>query len=157
MFALHPLHPRGYVWKDSPGTRCWSPGLHLAEWPCASPGEGHPEAGLVPEHKVTGRPRTGFSAPSSWCHLDLRVTCPWGPGGMWDPAGEGRRVILGKGDETSTGRSWKGQGPFRRLEWPVWHEAGPDGKSLEHPPMRSRVSCGGSPRRCGFDPGGGAV
>ena len=50
---------------------------------------GHPEAGLVPEHKVTGRPRTGFSAPSSWCHLDLRVTCPWGPGGMWDPAGEG--------------------------------------------------------------------
>ena len=111
----------------------------------------------MPEHRVTGRPRTGVSAPSCSCHLGLRVTCPWGPGGMWDPAGEGRRAIPGKGDKTSTGRSWKGQGREASGDW-----SGQCGVRMAQmgkawsPSMGSRVSCGGgNPRRCGLDPGGG--
>ena len=76
---------------------------------------------------------------------------------MWDPAGERRRVIPGKGDKTSMGRSWKGQGRGASGDW-----SGQCGVRMAQmgkawsPSMGSRVSCGGgNPRRCELDPGGG--
>lgn len=68
--------------------------------------------------------------------------CAQPRGIRWHPPEEEGKVIPGKGNETSKGRTRKGRAhgaSGRLLEWPVWEEAGrmeqevgPGGKSLQY-------------------------
>lgn len=50
MFALYPFRPRGYWWTDSRGTLAVGAQACAEQGgPCVSPGERHPEAGVVPK------------------------------------------------------------------------------------------------------------